>query len=230
MIRNTFIAIMLLLCIGIAGHFAFGVETSQRKTDPTSEEPRVAEPYEVLQPDASWCGPRVLYFFSVYLGKPCALDDVVARCSADANGLTSLADLSQAADSLGLVPTAVRCSVDDLAEFNGPAIVSLSRRQEGPVHFVGVLRREKESFVVLDPSVSVRTYRVSRPFLEESFTGHAILLGETGRSRARWLSMSGIVALSACWIAVVGGILWPAFPARMLSAVPLLRREGNHGR
>lgn len=230
MTRIYFLAATLMSCIAIAGHFAFGVETSPQKAGPTSEELRGTEPYEILQPDASWCGPRVLYFFSVYMGKPCALDEVVIRCRADSNGLTSLADLSEAADSLGLVPTAVHCSVDDLAEFNGPAIVSLSRRQEGPVHFVGVLRREQESFVVLDPSVSVRTYRVSRPFLEESFTGHAILLGETGRMRTRWLSIPGTLLLSACWIALVGGILWPSLPARVLSALPLFRREGNYGR
>ncbi|MGE3313944.1 MAG: cysteine peptidase family C39 domain-containing protein [Planctomycetaceae bacterium] len=217
---RAILATVCFLSAALAGNFVAGVETTTAQPTVTSSLDQVGlqAPYEILQPDASWCGPRVLYFFSIYLDKPCRLDDVVKRCSADEKGLTSLADLSSAADSLGLVPTAVRCNVDDLAEFNGPAIVSLSQRQQGPVHFVGLVRREKDSFVILDPSVSVRTYRISRAFLEESFTGHAILLGEAGRSRARWLPTSGMVALSVCWALIVGGVLWPALPARLLHA------------
>jgi ABC-type bacteriocin/lantibiotic exporter with double-glycine peptidase domain len=225
------VALIAMLSLGcVAGSLAAAVETSTQASPGAEalDAARVSAPYEVLQPDASWCGPRVLYFFSVYLGKPRPLDEIVALCRTDEQGLTSLADLSKAAESLGLLPTPVKCSVDDLAEFNGPAIISVSRQQEGPVHFIGVLRREEESFVILDPSVSVRTYRISRPFLAASFTGHAILLGEGGRSRARRFSTPIIALLSGVWILVVVCCLWPGLPRRAIAYCRSSRGTPRH--
>lgn len=178
--------------------------TSTASTNQAALSPPLEAQYERLSPDASWCGPRVLYFFSVYLGKPCPLEEVVAHCRPDDKGLTSLADLARVAGLLGLTPTPVRCTIADLEDFNGPAIVSVSREHTGPVHFVGVLRRESDAFVVLDPSVSVRTYRVSRSFLERSFTGHAILLGEAGRTRGRSLSNAALTMIAGfCAVATL---------------------------
>lgn len=223
---------LLLLHLSLALFAAAGapIETSAPTDTSTKvvESPRlgptIAAPYELLQPDASWCGPRVLYFFTVYLGHPSTLDDVVAQCRPDAEGLTSLADLSGAAESLGLVPTPVQCSVDDLADFDGPAIVSIARL-EGPVHFIGLLRCEDDKFIILDPSRSVRTYRVSRPALEQSFTGHAILLGDAGRLRVRWLSVPLMVVVSIVWMGVIAACLWPDAAAQLWGHIRYSRRE-----
>jgi len=174
-----------------------------------------AQPFEMLHPDASWCGPRVLYFFSVYLGKERPLNEVVALCKTDEQGLTSLADLSHAAEKLGLKPTPVRCTADDLAEFNGPALISLAAADAGPVHFVGLLGKEGERLVVMDPSLSVHTRRVPMDRLAKSFTGHAILLGEAGAARSRWLSWPAMLALTAGWLAVLVGAARPGALARL---------------
>jgi ABC-type bacteriocin/lantibiotic exporter with double-glycine peptidase domain len=182
----------------------------------------------VLHPDASWCGPRVLYFFSVYLGRERALDEVVALCHTDQEGLTSMADLARAAEDLGLNPTPVRCTADDLLAFNGPALVSLSNRTEGPVHFVGLLGEEAGDFVVLDPSVGVRTQRVRKERIARSFTGHAILLGESGASRARSLGTPAMYALSACWAVVLLAYLRPGVMSRLAARFRGLRREAGH--
>jgi hypothetical protein len=42
-----------------------------------------APPYEMLQPNASWCGPRVLYFFSCYFRQDYSLEEVVSACQTD---------------------------------------------------------------------------------------------------------------------------------------------------
>ncbi len=195
-----------------------------------SDEGPVSVPYEILRPDASWCGPRVLYFFSAYFGRERPLDEIVKLCRTDDAGLTSLADLSRAAEELGLKPSPVNCTVDELEDFDGPALISLSNREAGPVHFVGLLGMEDGKFVVLDPSSGVRTRHIRRERIAHSFTGHALLLGDAAASRSRSLGTPAMMGITACWIGVLIAYLRPEWTSRLLRRTPGTATNAGQGR
>jgi len=146
--------------------------------------PDIAEqPYEVVRPEAAWCGPRVLYFLACYLGQDCTLDDVVSRCKTDPGGYTTFRNLVQAARSLDLEPTAIECDVEQLLALGGPAIIGVGRPQspgakELRLHFVGLIGRYKDTdrYLVIDPSLRTEPLAVPRKTIISSFSGHAILL------------------------------------------------------
>jgi len=172
------------------------------------------QPFEILRPDAAWCGPRILYFFSWYLGMECDLDDVVHRCATDKTGLTTLANLVEAAESIGLEPTPIRCSSNELRTLTGPAIVCVRnpRLKDGPVHFIGLIARSEDgrSAVIFDPSESLGLFIINEEALGRSFTGEVVLLKRCPRlvimpswSPNRWM----LVAVFTLFAAVFGFVM-----------------------
>lgn len=136
--------------------------------------------FERLQPDAAWCGPRVVYFFACYFGHEPTLEEVVAACMTDSSGLTTMENLTVAADRMNLGPTPVRCNAAVLMRLGGPAIICIRNpsRPDGPVHFVALVSpsKHKDFFVIVDPSLSVQPLEVHRDLLAKVYAGQAILL------------------------------------------------------
>jgi hypothetical protein len=195
------------------------------KPDPRAAVRPIAEPYEVLAPDAAWCGPRILYFFACYLGRNCTLDEAVARCQTDANGYTTLQNLTRAARELGLEPTPVACDAEQLLALGGPAIICVGRpaapaSAERPapeaaprteIHFVGLIGPKDDAFLVVDPAVRTEALIVTRGKIRQSFTGHAVLLRGCPRPFLwpHWQSPEGAVAaLAVCDLGLVGWVIW----------------------
>lgn len=168
------------------------------------------QPYEVLRPDSAWCGPRIVYFFAHYLGRDCSLDAVVKLCQADDQGFTSMANLVEAAQQLGLEPTPIRCSPTELRKLTGPAIVCLRhpKRKEGPVHFIGLVARHAEdaSPIILDPSDNIGLMNISDEGLDASFTGEVILLKDCSRPLVLPSWMPGKTALTLTGLAALMGL------------------------
>jgi hypothetical protein len=142
-----------------------------------------AEPYEALQSDAAWCGPRILYFFSCYFRQERTLHEVVELCKPDERGYVTLQQLVQAAQQIGLEPLPLGCSADEVLDLGGPAILcvrasagSSPEDSSEPVHFIGVVGRQGDEYWVVDPAQSTRAMRVSRAQIASAFTGHAVLL------------------------------------------------------
>jgi hypothetical protein len=169
-------------------------------------------PYEVLRPDAAWCGPRILYFFACYLDRERPLPEVVSLCATDAEGYTSMRDLVEAARALDLDPTPVRCRANQLLALGGPAILCVGR-PETPgakvqrLHFVGLVGRQGDKYLVVDPSLRAEPIAVSGDRIAGSFTGHAVLLDGCPRP---WLipSPMRLLGLGAAGLAALGGVVW----------------------
>lgn len=91
----------------------------------SSEAWRPPPGYELLSSEASYCGPRILFFFTAYFGINTDLASIVRLCNTDSDGLTSLLDLVRCAGELELDPEAIACNAATLEELGGPAIISL---------------------------------------------------------------------------------------------------------
>ncbi len=171
----------------------------------------VATPYEVLRPEASWCGPRVLYFFAWYLGKECTLEDVCRLCETDSQGHTSLLNLVEAARALDLEPTAIACSTAELQNLRGPAILCVRRaKQSGdPAHFIGLLGQEEDYFHIVDPAVSTQPFGVRKDSLTRAFLGQVVLLKGCPIPPLRpwWLSFPGVFAPAALALGFAAGVV-----------------------
>ncbi len=159
-------------------------------------------PYEVLRADAAWCGPRVLYFFCWLKGKNPSLSDVVELCKTGADGLTTMYNLVEAAETLDLDPDPRKVTVDVLIREVGkgrPSIVCLSigksETQPGYCHFVGLLTIDKGACSIFDPSIGfdVRIIPISR--LVDTFSGDAIFLGSRD---PHWI-LSPMMLLAVCF-------------------------------
>src|SRR5882762_8226149 len=95
-------SLVVLLCLALfpALH---AQDPGASRTTPDQHDAQPAEAQMVtLRPDASWCGPRVLYFFSAYFGQEHTLDEVISLCKTDDRGYTSLLHLVEAAKKLDL--------------------------------------------------------------------------------------------------------------------------------
>ncbi len=174
-------------------------------------EPEAPPPYELLRPETAWCGPRVLYFFACYLGRDCTLDEVVSLCGTGEDGYTSLRDLVQACRTLELDPTPVACSADKLLALGGPAIIAVGRSDASDksvkrLHFIGLIGRQGDDFLVIDPALRAEPIAVSRDKIARSFTGHAVLL--TGCPRPLILpSAVRVVVPCAALVAGLAGLV-----------------------
>jgi hypothetical protein len=202
-----------------AGAYSGASDMNAREAHPadrTYARSSLVEPYEVLSPDASYCGPRILYFFARYTGHSCSLEDVVRLCEAREDGTTDLASLARAAEALNLDPVLIDCTSDQLLELRGPVVFCARPfsapadadpiRDGQPVHFVGMVRREGEVVYVLDPSMLIGTIPVRREVVRRQFTGQAMLLGGCPRPVARppWATWRNVLA-SIFAVAFLGG-------------------------
>jgi ABC-type bacteriocin/lantibiotic exporter with double-glycine peptidase domain len=130
-----------------------------------------------MRPEANWCGPRVVYFFARYLGTPCNLEGVVAECRTNSDGNTMLINLVHACENLRLDPLAIRCDAKQMLALGGPAIITVKTgRNDGAVHFVGLVRPEGTDYWVVDPSVSTRAIVVNAEQISSAFAGTTVLL------------------------------------------------------
>jgi ABC-type bacteriocin/lantibiotic exporter with double-glycine peptidase domain len=158
--------------------------------------------FEILQPDASWCGPRIVYFFARYLERNCTLDEVVRMCRTDKQGCTTLLNLVEGARLLGLDPVPITCSKRDLLELSGPAILCLGPKAsdaEGRrVHFVGLVARKGDRYIVVDPSGGTDAFSISAETLTERFTGEAVLLENCSRPLVRPMWFTEAFLLCGC--------------------------------
>ncbi len=157
-------------------------------------------PFDVLQPDAAWCGPRVLFFLAQYLGKDCSLDSVVELCGTDAEGYTSLDCLVTAAGEMGLDPVPIGFPPEQVTELEGPAILcvrkafppkdSKSSVPEARLHFIALVCKQGERYWILDPSRDTSLVAFAPERLRAVSTGHAILLkgSPVPALRVSWLS------------------------------------------
>lgn len=155
---------------------------AQAPTPPEPARNPITPPYDVLRPDAAWCGPRVLYFLSCYLeDREASLDQVVSLCRSDQEGYTTLLDLVQAARKLDLEPTPITCSADQLLSLGGPAIIGVGRpasptNRKIRLHFVGLICKRGQRYLVIDPSLRAEPILVPAYRIRDSFTGHAVLI------------------------------------------------------
>lgn len=204
--------------------------SSKANSPPKMLFPFAGEQVEILRPEASWCGPRVLYFFSCYFGNDYSLDEVEFLCNTDENGYTSLLDLAQASQALGLDPTPISCSPEQLLELGGPAIICVlgrerkegkspvkdaDKKQDAPVvHFVGLLGREDDGFVIFNPGLSTGCFKVTPQAIESEFTGHAILLRGCPQP-----------LLWPWWLTFPWSIVTALLPVSLMLAVILVRRR-----
>jgi ABC-type bacteriocin/lantibiotic exporter with double-glycine peptidase domain len=129
--------------------------------------------YEIVRSDAAWCGPRLLYFFSVYLDRERPLNQVIGLCAADATGFVSFEAVELAARELGLEPTAVQCSAQAIAESGGPAMLVINKGSE---HFVGLIAYDGHICTIVDPSRPSSVHAMPIDDLKQYATGHAIFL------------------------------------------------------
>src|SRR5260370_40774673 len=101
----------------------FVVSWPPAKEPPKKEGACLPPPFEILSQVASWCGPRLLYFFARLSGQDCTLDYVVSICKTDEAGHADLLSLVTAARELNLEPLAVECAPEQILSLNGPAIL-----------------------------------------------------------------------------------------------------------
>lgn len=146
------------------------------------------QPCELVQGDASWCGPRIVYFFSCLYRGEASLQDVTRLCKADKQGLTLMYDLVSATKELGMDPMPIACDARELCSLGGPAIVAVRSRRDGPsqhatidvlhqpVHFIGLISCESERCLIVDPAVASRPYWFPMEQFQQRFTGSAVLL------------------------------------------------------
>ncbi|MBI1900861.1 MAG: hypothetical protein HYS13_07090 [Planctomycetia bacterium] len=143
-------------------------------------------PFEQLREDTGWCAPRVLYFLACYAGRECSLDEVVKLCKCDDKGTARMSSLVDAAEALGLEPTAIECTADQIVGLSGPAILCIDPRRRfdakppggdlGVLHFIGYVRPDGDYLRIIDPAVSGTTILARRESIRKMFTGKAILL------------------------------------------------------
>ncbi len=105
----------------------------------------------------------------------------MSRCASNSEGFTTLRDLVAAARSLDMDPAPVQCDVDQLLALGGPAIIGVGRppapgAKELRLHFVGLIGRRGDRYLVIDPSLRIEPLYVPRERIARSFTGHAVLL------------------------------------------------------
>jgi ABC-type bacteriocin/lantibiotic exporter with double-glycine peptidase domain len=167
----------------------------------------VVEPYEVLSPDASYCGPRILYFFARYTRRECTLEEVVNLCEINSDGTIDLDGLARAAVSLDLDPLLIECRAEQLLELGGPAILCIKTSHAPPdqdqpsgverVHFVGLVRSDGDGYRLMDPSVSMGGQTVSGRAIEAGFAGRALLLRGCPRPvvRPAWVTWVNVMVL-----------------------------------
>jgi ABC-type bacteriocin/lantibiotic exporter with double-glycine peptidase domain len=196
------------------------METQQPPSESNSP---ASDKYAILDPDPSWCGPRVVYFFACYFGNDYSLEEVVSLCKTNEIGYTSLLDLVNACRSLGLEPTPISCSAQEILSLGGPAIICVEapQREQGkpsgrivtsksdlPVlHFVGLVAREDDHFLVFNPGLSMECFRVSDEGIRREFTGQAVLLRGCPRPplALRWLSFPWVfLTFGLVFILIIG--------------------------
>jgi ABC-type bacteriocin/lantibiotic exporter with double-glycine peptidase domain len=190
----------------------------------------------------------VLYFFSRYFDRPESLNEVVALCKPDGDGLTTMRNLHHAAQQLELEPLAVNLSLEELLATNGPAIIGVrvrasqvgsgngSTRTDGPVfHFVGYVgTKNAASCSIFDPGVATNMVTVSREQLRSIFTGYAILLkgSNTPFVRTSWMTKGFgffVVFLSA--LTLWSWALWltRAVRGNLNQVPPMSKKPGEVG-
>ncbi len=155
----------------------------------------VPPPFEILSQDASWCGPRLLYFFARLSGQDCTLDYVVSICKTDEAGHADLLSLVTAARELNLEPLAVECAPEQILSLNGPAILCFRRtaaviNDSGTsevLHFVGLVGKKGDEYWIVDPSVDTAPYPADLDAVKHRFTGHVVLLRGCPRPSS-WLA------------------------------------------
>jgi hypothetical protein len=94
-------------------------------------------------------------------------------------------------------PLPIQCDVDQLLELGGPAILCVGRPDfprataSTPmrIHFIGLIGRKGDRFLVIDPSLRTEPLAVPREQITQSFTGQALLLKGCPRPwvRPSWL-------------------------------------------
>jgi ABC-type bacteriocin/lantibiotic exporter with double-glycine peptidase domain len=182
-------SLVVLLCLALFPALHAQDPGASRSTPGQHDAQSGETQVETLRSDASWCGPRVLYFFSVYFGQEHTLDQVISLCKTDDRGYTSLLHLVEAAKKLDLEPTPVFCTAHQLLNLEGPAIITVngpagpggnapdtSANTGSVLHFVALIGREDDSYLVFNPGVLIGSYWVPREAIERDFTGHAVLL------------------------------------------------------
>jgi ATP-binding cassette subfamily B protein len=116
----------------------------------------------IAQMEAAECGAACLAMLLAHYGHAASLAEVRESCGVSRDG-TSAAALIRAAQSFGLVATAHRVELDDLAE-SLPAILHWEFN-----HFVVVVGVSKKGLKLFDPAIGPR--RVSLASADEAFSG-----------------------------------------------------------
>ncbi len=161
----------------------------------------------IAQMEAAECGAACLAMVLAHFGHDAPLSEVRAACGASRDGTTAVA-LVRAAQTYGLVPTAHRVELEDLAQ-TVPAILHWVLD-----HFVVLVGVSKRGLELLDPAFGPRL--VSLAAADEAFSGVRLSFvpGERFRKRRR---------RTESWARYAS--LWRAVPQLTLAAFAALSLE-----
>jgi hypothetical protein len=157
--------------------------------------------FDIIRYDAGWCGPRLLYFFCVYQGRDVALPEVLGMCQLTTEGMISLDELTVAAAKLALEPRCVKCSLSQLIETGGPAII-VTGDTGTPDHVIGYLGFDGDRYIIVDPSTPTESVLMTFDQLHRRFHGEAILLKGAKYPEVNWLDLDHVSLI----MGVVGGL------------------------
>jgi ATP-binding cassette subfamily B protein len=133
----------------------------------------------VKQHESRDCGPACLKMIAKYYGKTLSLEYLREKSYINKLGV-SLLGISEAAETIGFRPTAVKISFDSLVEqAQLPCVVHWNWN-----HFVTVYKIKKNKVFIADPATDLVAYSTEEFLAHWSFekgTGYALLLQPTPR-------------------------------------------------
>jgi ABC-type bacteriocin/lantibiotic exporter with double-glycine peptidase domain len=159
---------------------------------PMAEASQAQQPFEVIKPDAAWCGPRVLFFLLRMHGLDTTLESVVKRVDPDPEGYCPLEALERTARQQGLSVAPLHCGLDTIININKPAILCCrkafinTKATEGqPLvdrrwHFIAFVGAESpDKCWILDTSRDMSLSVIPRDRLEAAYLNTALVFDLT---------------------------------------------------
>jgi ABC-type bacteriocin/lantibiotic exporter with double-glycine peptidase domain len=159
---------------------------------PAAEASQAQQPYEVIKPDAAWCGPRVLFFLLRLHGLDTTLESVVKRVDPDPEGYCPLEALERTARQQGLSVAPLHCDLGKIISINRPAILCFrkafinTKASEGQAlvdrrwHFIAFVGAESpDKCWILDTSRDMSLSVIPRDRLEAAYLNTALVCDMT---------------------------------------------------
>jgi hypothetical protein len=158
------------------------------------------------------CGPQALAAAFSMLGKEVNLSQCATLAGTDANGLTAMAGLEDAARSLGATVRGVRLTPDELGMLNRVAILHVTMPRLAN-HYI-VFRSVKDGlFEIIDPSRTRLPQYYTREQLVLMWDGACLLfsrwpLTDLARVSVRRWSAPLVVCAAGCLGFILARLLW----------------------